>query len=313
MKISVVIPIYNEAGNLGELFSRLKEVLNKEKLSYEIIAVNDGSQDNTWQILESYAKSNKNIKAINFRRNYGQTAAIMAGISLSGGDVIIPIDADLENDPADIPHVLAKLNEGYDVVSGWRKDRWSKKWLTRKLPSVTANKLISWISGVKLSDFGCTLKAYKKEVLAGLNLYGEMHRFIPAYAFWNGAKVIEIPVSYQQRKFGVSNYGMGRTFRVLMDLIVMKFLSKYLNRPMHFFGGIGSIILSIGLLAGLAAVILRFMGLHLVQTPLPIFSALFIIVGVQMIVLGVVAEMIMRVYYESQKKTPYQIQEKINL
>jgi glycosyltransferase involved in cell wall biosynthesis len=313
MNCSIIIPIYNEADNLDELLKRLKDALKTAEATYEIIAVNDGSSDNTWQVLEAHAKSDKNLKIISFRRNYGQTAAIMAGISLSSGDVIIPIDADLENDPADIPLLLLKLNEGHDVVSGWRKNRWRNKLLTRKLPSIMANKLISWISGVRLSDYGCTLKAYRRDVIAGLQLYGEMHRFIPAYAAWNGARVTEIIVSHKPRVHGRSNYGISRTFRVILDLLLIKFLTKYMNRPIHFFGEVGFFAILLGTIAGLVAVFLRlFYDFHLVQTPLPIFSALLIIVGVQLMVMGILAEIIMRTYYESQQKTSYVIKDRIN-
>jgi hypothetical protein len=219
----------------------------------------------------------------------------------------------LENDPNDIPRLIDKLNEGYDVVSGWRKKRWKGHLFTRKIPSVCANWFISKITGLHLHDYGCILKVYKKEVIEGISLYGEMHRFIPAYAVWRGAKVAEITVNQRARIHGKSNYGLGRTFKVVLDLVVIKFLDKYMNRPMHFFGGIGFISFGVGVFSGISAVILRFFGLHLVQTPLPIFSALFIIVGIQLIVMGIIAEMLMRTYYESQGKKSYLIKETINL
>lgn len=317
MKISIVIPIYNEAGNLNELFSRLKEVLNRDKLTYEIIAVNDGSYDNSWELLESYAHSDKNIKAINFRRNYGQTAALAAGIAHSTGDVIIPIDADLENDPFDIPRLISKLDEGFDVVSGWRKDRWQNQLLARKIPSVLANKLISFASGVSLSDFGCTLKAYKREVLSGLNLYGDMHRFMAAHAVWNhNAKVAEIPVVYVPRKQGKSNYGLNRSWKVLLDLMTMKFMTGYANRPIHLFGLIGFISIILGVISGLVAVYLRFSTTHqadFIQTPLPVIMAMFIIVGVLLVLMGLLAEILMRTYHEARGKPTYTVKKKINL
>jgi glycosyltransferase involved in cell wall biosynthesis len=314
MKISVVIPVYNEAKSLPELFSEIIGVLNKEKLVFEIIAVNDASKDDSWEVMKKFAVSDSRIKLINFRSNYGQTSAMSAGIKSATGDIIVPIDSDLENDPADIPKLLAKMKEGYSVVSGWRKGRWKGNALTRKLPSVLANRLISKISGVPLHDYGCTLKAYERDVIHEVELYGEMHRFIPAYAKWKGGKVAEIPVKYRPRKYGESAYGMSRVFRVLPDLILLKFFTKYMNRPIHFFGGLGFFSLVLGTLSGMAAIALKVAGLrNFVQTPLPIFSALFIIVGVQLIVMGILAEMIMRTYYESQRKTPYSIKEKINL
>ncbi len=317
MNCSIILPIYNEEGNLPELFERLHATLSTLPGTHEIVAVNDGSQDNTWRALELHAGSNKNIKAVNFRRNYGQTAAIMAGISLSRGDVIIPIDADLENDPADIPRILAKLNEGYDVVSGWRKDRWRKQWLTRKLPSVAANKLISWMSGVRLSDFGCTLKAYRKEVLTGLNLYGDMHRFMAAYAVWNhNARVTEIPVAYTPRTRGKSNYGLNRIWKVLLDLLTMKFLTDYASRPIHLFGNVGLVSIVLGIISGLSALYFRFSTNHhkdFIQTPLPVIMTMFIVIGVMLILMGLLAEIMMRTYHESRGKPIYTIKQTINL
>ena len=283
-------------------------------MDYEVIAVNDGSIDDGQNILMQLAEKNQHVKVINFIHNYGQTAALSAGIAHAHGEIIIPLDADLENNPADIPKLLEKLKAGYDVVSGWRRHRWQGKWFTRKLPSVLANRLISFFTDIKLHDYGCTLKAYRKEVIAGLQLYGEMHRFIPAYAAWNKARITEIEVSYQPRSRGKSNYGISRTFGVILDLLLIKFLTKYMNRPIHFFGGVGFISLALGVLAGLVAICLRLIyNFHFVQSPLPVFSALFIIVGVQLIVMGILAEMMMRTYYESQQKTPYVIKNKINL
>lgn len=313
-KISIIIPIYNEAKNLEELFKEIYSVIFDLKLDYEIIAVNDGSKDDSQNILASLALGNNKVKVINFIHNYGQTAALSAGIAHARGDIIIPMDADLENDPSDIRILLNKLGDNYDVVSGWRKKRWKGKWLTRKLPSILANYLISLFTGVRLHDYGCTLKAYRREVITGLHLYGEMHRFIPAYAAWNGARVAEVEVSCKPRVHGQSNYGISRTFRVTLDLLLIKFLTKYMNRPIHFFGGVGLISVLLGMIAGLVAVFLRvFYDFHFVQSPLPVFSALFLIIGVQMMIMGILAEIIMRTYYESQQKTPYTIKDKINL
>ena len=223
------------------------------------------------------------------------------------------MDADLQNDPADIPKFLAKIDEGFDVVSGWRQNRWPGRFFSRKLPSICANWLISRLTKVKLHDYGCSMKAYKREIIQDISLYGEMHRFIPAYAAWHGGKVTEIIVNCRPRIYGQTKYGISRTFKVLLDLIVLKFLSRYMNRPIHFFGGIGFICLFLGFLSGGVSITLRLLGIeYIVNTPLPIFSALLIIVGVQLIVMGIIAEMIMRTYYESQNKTPYIIKEKIN-
>jgi glycosyltransferase involved in cell wall biosynthesis len=312
MKISVVTPIYNEDKNIPILFKELSKVFQGLGQSYEIIAVNDGSSDESSAVLTDLAEKDERIKVIEFKTNTGQTGALSAGIDNSNGDVIITIDSDLENDPHDIPKLLSKIDEGYDVVSGWRRGRWKGKFFSRKLPSIIANWLISKITGLHLHDYGCILKAYKRDVIDGMTLYGEMHRFIPAYALWKGAKVTEVVVNQRQRLHGKSNYGLNRTFKVILDLVVIKFLDKYMNKPMHFFGGIGFISLFIGVLAGVGAVILRLFGLHLVQTPLPVFSALFIIVGIQLIVMGIIAEILMRTYYESQDKKPYIIKNKIN-
>lgn len=313
MKISVITPIYNEAKNIPILFDELSSVLSKIGCEYEIIAINDGSKDDSYKVLFELSKKDNRIKLINFRNNFGQTAALSAGIDNAKGDLLVPIDSDLENDPNDIPKLILKINEGYDVVSGWRQNRWKGKFLTRKLPSVCANWMISRITGLPLHDYGCILKVYKREVIECVNLYGEMHRFIPAYAFWRGAKVAEVKVNQRQRIHGKSNYGIARTFKVLLDLIVIKFLDKYMNKPMHFFGGIGFISLGLGFLAGLLSVFLKLVhSRDFVETPLPTFSALLIIIGVQLVVMGIIAEILMRTYYESQNKKPYIIKDKIN-
>jgi glycosyltransferase involved in cell wall biosynthesis len=314
MKLSLILPIYNEAESIPELFERITEAMNAIGYVYEIIAVNDGSRDGSRDRLNALAHERPEIKVIHFKVNAGQTAAIHAGIEHATGDVIIPMDSDLENDPRDIIKMLQKLDEGYDVVSGWRKNRWANKKFLRKMPSIIANKIISRVSGVHIHDYGCTLKVYKADVIQGINLYGEMHRFIPAYAARVGARVTEVEVSHAPRKYGKSNYGISRTLRVILDLFVLRFLYQYMDRPIQFFGAIGFFFASIGVIAGVSAVALRiFWGLHLVQTPLPTFSALCIIVGVQLVTMGILAEMVMRTYYESQGKRAYLIKEKINL
>lgn len=311
--MSLVLPIYNEAESIPELFERISETMLELGFSYEVIAVNDGSTDITAEELNKIAQKSSKVKVIHFRVNAGQTAAIHAGIEHASGEVIIPLDSDLENDPRDIAILLKKLDEGYDVVSGWRKKRWADKKLQRKIPSLLANKLISQVSGLQLHDYGCTLKAYKHEVIQGVNLYGEMHRFIPAYAKQMGARVAEVEVSHTPRKYGKSNYNFSRTSRVLLDLLVLRFLNKYMDRPIQFFGLIGMLFALAGFTAGFAAIYLRlFEGVHMIQTPLPTLSALCLIVGVQLVTMGIIAEVVMRTYYESQDKKPYFIKEKIN-
>ncbi len=314
MKLSLVLPIYNEGKSITELFARIEEAMEGLGHSYEVIAVNDGSKDDSVVRLNEIARQRSEIKVIHFRVNAGQTAAIHAGIEHATGDIIIPLDSDLENDPKDIILMLKKMEEGFDVVSGWRKKRWEDKKFLRKFPSVIANKLISRVSGVHLHDYGCTLKAYRADVIQGVNLYGEMHRFIPAYASRMGARVTEIEVSYTPRKYGKSNYGFSRTLRVLLDLLVLQFLYKYMDRPIQFFGSIGFFFGFMGVLAGVGAIVLKlFYNTSMIQTPLPVLSALCIIVGVQLITMGILAEMVMRTYYESQGKKAYLIKEKINL
>ena len=306
--LSVVLPVFNEELNLPALFARLVEILSTFTFAYEIIAVDDGSKDGSYEKLMTLASQNPHIKVIRFKTNFGQTAALAAGIEYAKGQVIISIDSDLENDPRDIPRLLQKIDEGYDVVSGWRKERWQGAFLSRRLPSRLANQLISYVTGVHLHDYGCTLKAYRSDIIKGVNLYGEMHRFIPAYAVWQGGKVTEIPVTHHPRVHGKSNYGFGRVFRVLLDLIVVVFMHRYMNRPMHFFGAWGFASFALGITTGILAIVLRLMGIaDLIQTPLPILTALFIIVGVQLMLFGVIAEIIMRTYYESQHKRPYTI------
>jgi glycosyltransferase involved in cell wall biosynthesis len=310
--ISLILPIYNE-GSIPELFLRISQTMEKLGYQYEVIAVNDGSRDESEKHLNQIAQNDSRIKVVHFRINAGQTAAIRAGIEHSKGEIIVPLDSDLENDPKDIELLLKKLDEGYDVVSGWRKNRWSDKKLIRKLPSSMANMLISRISGTYLHDYGCTLKAYRREVIQDVNLYGEMHRFIPAYAAQQGARVTEVEVSYTPRKYGKSKYGFSRTLRVLLDLLVLRFMHKYKDRPIQFFGLIGTLFTFFGIIAGLSAIILRiFWDLHMVQTPLPVLSALCIILGVQFISMGVIAEMVMRTYFETQGKKAYFIKERKN-
>ncbi|MBK7383434.1 MAG: glycosyltransferase family 2 protein [Flavobacteriales bacterium] len=309
--VSLIVPIYNEAQSVPLLMERVGAAL--ANMDHEVILVNDGSSDGSWEAIEQVCAVDPRVKGIDFRRNFGQTAAINAGIQTATGDILVLIDSDLENDPADIPMLLAKLEEGYDVVSGWRKDRWKGSFLTRKLPSLLANTLISKVSGVRLHDYGCTLKAYRRDVIKDVALYGQMHRFIPVYCSWQGGRVGEVPVSYHPRRFGKSNYGLFRTYKVVLDLLLVKFLDKHMTKPIHFFGGIGFLSFIVALFAGGLALYFKVTGQKdLVETPLPVITAMFFIVGMLMILMGVLAEMMMRVYFESQRKTPYSIRRSIN-
>lgn len=313
MKISIVLPVFNEADNLAILHRELGETLSSLGEDYEMIFVNDASKDASLAQLRSLSAIDDHVKVISFRYNSGQTAAMSAGIKTATGDIIIPMDADLQNDPKDIPRFIAKIEEGFDVVSGWRKNRQDFA-VSRKLPSKIANWLIRQITGVKIHDYGCSMKAYRRDLIQDIELYGEMHRFIPAYAAWHGGWVTEIVVNHRPRIHGKTKYGLSRTFKVLLDLVVVKFLSKYMNRPMHFFGGIGFLTLGLGVLMAILSVALKLLAIRdFVATPLPIWSALLVIVGVQLIAMGVIAEMLMRIYYESQGKTAYRIAETINL
>jgi glycosyltransferase involved in cell wall biosynthesis len=312
-KLSIVVPFLNEEENLEALYKNITGALRPAGFDYEIIFVDDGSRDKGPQIIADLARQDQKVKLIRFRKNFGQTAAIAAGIKYSSGDVIVPIDADLQNDPADIPKLVAKLDEGYDVVSGWRKDR-QDAFFSRKLPSWLANYLISKITKVKLHDYGCTLKAYNAEVIKDIPLYGEMHRFLPAYTAWYGARITEMPTTHYARKFGKSKYGISRTFRVVLDLLVVKFLSNYLTKPIHFFGGAGALTLFLGLLSGLAAIGLKiFAGRSFIDTPLPLLSAILGVIGIQFILMGLLGEIMIRTYHESQDKPTYIVKEKINI
>lgn len=312
MKISIITPIYNEAENLNELFEEIKNTLVPLNIDYEIIGVNDGSSDNSARVLEELAKKDKRIKVINFSRNLGQTAAMVAGFDAASGEIIVPIDADLQNDPKDIPRLLEKINEGYDLVSGWRHER-QENLILRKIPSWTANYIIARITKAKFHDLGCSLKAYRREILEPVKLYGEMHRFIPVLAVWYGAKYTEVKVSDRRRKFGKTNYGISRTFRVILDLLTVKFLTKYITRPMHFFGKAGFYCLLSSFLSGVLAIILRlFFNTSLISTPLPLLTVFLAIVSVQFILMGLLAEILVRIYFESQSKPIYQIKNKIN-
>jgi len=312
-EISVFLPVYNEQDNIAQLNLSLTEALERLGRSYEVIYIDDGSTDNGLATLREIATRDIRVRVLSLRRNYGQTAAMSAGIDHARGQILIPMDADMQNDPADIGRLLEKLDEGYDVVSGWRKDR-KDRWLTRRLPSKIANRLVARLSGVDLHDFGCSLKAYRRDALTGVKLYGEMHRFIPIYAGWAGARVTEIPVSHHARASGKSKYGLSRTIKVLFDLITIKFLSSFLTKPLYLFGTAGLVCLLISFLTFVFALYYRFVeGVHLNRMPLATLSMIMFAMGVQFIFMGLLAEMIVRTYHESQGKPTYLIRERINI
>ena len=310
-EVSVFLPVYNEEPNLRPLHAKLDAALKKLGRSAEIVYVDDGSNDGSLKVLREIATMDPRVRVVALRRNYGQTAAMAAGIDAARGNVLIPMDADLQNDPADIERLLNKLDEGYDVVSGWRKNR-KDKMVTRKIPSMIANRLISWIGGVPLHDYGCSLKAYRRESLQDVRLYGEMHRFIPIYASWAGARVTEIPVEHHARTMGKSKYGLSRTLKVVFDLMTIKFMASYQTKPIYVFGAFGMLAFAISLLAGLYAVFLKIIHkADFVQTPLPILAIVMFAVGVQFLLMGLLAEMLVRTYHESQAKAIYAVRERL--
>ncbi len=304
-KVSIIVPIYNERENLELFMKSLTEAMTSSGEDYEVILVDDGSTDGSVEYLETLLDSDPRIRIIQFSRNFGQTAALAAGFDYASGNILIPIDADLQNDPRDIPSILSKLREGYDVVSCWRQKR-KDPWLTRRLPSRLANMLISRLSGVHLHDYGCTLKGYRREVLRHVKLYGEMHRFIPVYASWAGARVTEIPVRHHPRRHGCSKYGLSRIFKVVLDLITLKLLGQYSAKPMYFFGGAGLIACGGGgLLAALTLYQKYFHQVKAHRNPLLLLAVFLFLVGIQFILMGLIAELIIRTYFESQGKAPY--------
>src|SRR5205085_1314731 len=309
--ISVFLPVLDEEPNLRPLHEKLDKALKKLGRTAEIIYVDDGSRDGSLAILRELAATDPRVRVVSLKRNYGQTAAMAAGIDAARGRVLIPMDADLQNDPADIARLLDKLDEGYDVVSGWRKNR-KDKLITRKIPSIIANRLISWIGGVPLHDYGCSLKAYRRESLEDVRLYGEMHRFIPIYASWAGARVTEIPVEHHARTAGKSKYGLSRTIKVIFDLMTIKFMASYQTKPIYIFGAFGVLSFFISVLAGAFALFLKLTHrADLIQTPLPILAIVLFAVGIQFILMGLLAEMLVRTYHESQSKRIYAVREMI--
>jgi len=307
--LSIVIPLYNEEGNVNELYQELKAVLQKEDLSYEILFINDGSTDRTGELVQEISSRDPAVVIVNFRRNFGQTAAMSAGFDYAVGDIIITMDGDLQNDPADIPKFLEKIKEGHDVVTGWRHKR-QDPFLNRRLPSMIANWVISSITGVKLHDYGCTLKAFKKEVADNINLYGEMHRFIPAIASGMGISIAEVKVNHQPRQHGSSKYGISRTFRVILDLITVKFLLSYSTRPIHIFGLIGMVSFCLGTLIAVVLVLQRqIYNMPLADRPLFLLAILLVFIGIQFVTFGLISELQVRTYHESQKKPIYYVKE----
>jgi len=304
MKVSVIVPVFNEEESLPALYEELRTVFDREPWEGEVIMVDDGSSDRSAAVIEAISERDPRVRLVRFARNFGQTAAILAGIDHATGAVLIPMDADLQNDPEDIPKLLAKLEEGYDVVSGWRKDRQDRLW-SRRVPSMMANRLISRWTGVGLNDYGCTLKAYRATSLKGEQLYGEMHRFIPIYASWRGGRITELVVNHRARQFGTSKYGIGRTFKVLIDLITVKFLSGYTTKPAYLFGGMGFTVIGIGLLLALGAII-EWLTVNTWPHKMTVMmlATFFVTNGVILLCIGLLAELVVRIYHgQGQRKT----------
>src|SRR6266850_452992 len=312
--ISIFLPVFNEEPNLRPLQEKLDRALADLGRSAEILYVDDGSTDGSLEVLREIAAKDPRVRVIALRRNYGQTPAMAAGIHAARGRVLIPMDADMQNDPADIARLLDKLEEGYDVVSGWRKNR-QDKLITRKVPSMLANRLISWIGGVPLHDYGCSLKAYRRESIEDVRLYGEMHRFIPIYASWAGARVAEIPVEHHARTMGKSKYGLSRTLKVVFDLMTIKFMASYQTKPLYIFGTAGLLTFVVAVLSTLLALLMKFVSwphhADLVQTPLPVMAMVSLVLGIQFFLMGLLAEMLVRTYHESQAKSIYAVRETI--
>jgi glycosyltransferase involved in cell wall biosynthesis len=309
-QLSLFLPVLNEEDNLRPMHGKISEALKSLGKTAEVIYVDDGSTDTSLQVLRELAASDSRVRVIALRRNYGQTAAMSAGIDAAKGEILIPMDADLQNDPADIKRLLDKLDEGFDVVSGWRKDR-QDKLITRKIPSWIANSVISKIGGVPLHDYGCSLKAYRRDVIQDVKLYGEMHRFIPIYASWAGARVAEIPVEHHARTMGKSKYGLSRTIKVVFDLMTIKFMASYQTKPIYVFGTFGMLSFFVSLIAGIWAVVLKLLGTSFILTPLPMITVVMLAISVQFFLMGLLAELQVRTYHESQSKAIYAVREKI--
>jgi len=311
-KISVVVPIYNEVDSIPRLIDAISSTLKPTNITYEIICVDDGSKDGSRKLLKEIAEQRTDLRAVLLRRNYGQTPAMAAGFEYARGEIIVTMDGDLQNDPTDIPRVIAKLEEGYDLVSGWRQKRQDDA-LTRLLPSKIANWLIGQVTGVQLHDYGCSLKAYRSEIVSDLNLYGELHRFLPVLAFIEGARITEIPVLHHARQYGTSKYGLSRTFRVIMDLMTIFFMKKFLTRPMHVFGLFGIISMFLGTVLGMYLTFLKLgLGQAIGQRPLLMLAVLLLLTGVQLFCFGILSELMMRTYHESQNRPIYRVREVVD-
>ncbi len=305
VEISVVVPVYNEAESLDLLYEEVAAVMDRLGRSWELICVDDGSTDDSFRALERLVDRDPRVVAVQLRRNFGQTAAIAAGLHQARGSIIVPMDADLQNDPADIPRLIAKIDEGYDVASGWRRDR-ADPFLSRRLPSIAANYTISAVLGLKLHDYGCTLKAYRREVLDHVHLYGEMHRLIPAYAASIGARITEVPIHHRPRRFGRSKYGIVRTLKVLLDLMTVRFLSGYLTKPIYVFGGAGFAVAAVGIIVTAVVIVQKLAyGVWVHLNPLAWIAGFCFISALQLILMGLLAELIVRTYHESQAKPIY--------
>lgn len=309
-ELSLFLPVLDEEENLRPMHAKIAAALDALGKTAEVIYVDDGSTDKSLEILKEIAASDERVRVVSLRRNYGQTAAMSAGIDAAKGDILIPMDADLQNDPADISRLLDKLNEGYDVVSGWRKNR-QDKLISRKIPSQIANRIISWIGGVPLHDYGCSLKAYRRDVIQDVKLYGEMHRFIPIYASWAGARVAEIPVDHHARTMGKSKYGISRTIKVVFDLMTIKFMASYQTKPIYVFGMFGMLAFFLSVISGIWAIVLKFYGVSFIQTPLPVVTVVMLAISVQFFLMGLLAELSVRTYHESQDKAIYAVRERI--
>ena len=311
--VSIIVPIFNERENLNQLYEEISQTMSKCGKTYEILFVDDGSTDGSSEDVCKIAAKDHRARVIHFTRNFGQTAAMAAGFDASQGRIYITIDADNQNVPADIPVLLEKIDEGYDVVSGWRKNR-KDKFFTRLVPSILANKLISTLTGVKLKDYGCTLKAYRAEYIDNVALYGEMHRLIPVYASMIGAKITEVPVDHRPRTRGKTKYNLTRTFKVLMDLLTVKFLSSFATKPSYLFGGFGFVSCIAGLLCGVEVLVEKFWrGTWAHNNPILLLAVFLFFIGVQFILIGLIAELLVRTYHESQGKKPYVVRKTVNL
>ena len=312
LAISVVIPLLNEEESIPHLYRALTDAMESYGRSYEVIIVDDGSRDRSFALLKEIAERDPRFTVVRLRRNFGQTAAFAAGFAQARGEVIITMDADLQNDPRDVPLLMAKIDEGYDIVSGWRKDRQDRFW-DRRLPSMIANRMISNVTDVQLHDYGCSLKAYRRDVLQHVRLYGELHRFIPALASQVGGTVTEVPVNHHARQFGRSKYGISRTIRVMLDLITVWFLGAYATRPIHVFGTFGLLSAAVGLLMGVYLTFLKiFFDQDIGGRPLLLLAVLLVVIGVQLITMGLIGEMVIRTYYESQSKPIYYVREVVD-